>query len=160
LNQWRHDQDGLRPTVAHRDVGQVKQRRTVRRPGVHDLEYGLQVAIQVDRWPRVAFEHEWLIAVIPPSVWNPAGEPHGLARSDAQPLTIDLRRQCAFHDQPLFILEMMDVQGWALSMRGESSPQCEHRCSVVQLTSDFENLTGVSIRQTQGRGSHRDHASN
>ena len=107
--------------MTHGDVGQVEQWRAVRRTGIHDFEYGLEVAIQINRWPRAALENEWLIAVIPPSVWNPAGKPHGLARPDGQPLTIDLCRQGAFLDQPLLILEVMDVQGWALPMRWKSS---------------------------------------
>jgi len=91
LKGWRHYQDRLGSTMAHGNVGQVEQRRPVRRSRVDDFEHGLEVAIEIDRRTRVALKGEWLIAVVPPSVRNPARKAHSAARPDRQPLTIDVR---------------------------------------------------------------------
>ena len=56
LNHWRHDQHSLGSTMPQGDMGQIEQRRSVRRACVQHLEHGLKVTIQVNCRPRVALE--------------------------------------------------------------------------------------------------------
>jgi len=137
--------------MAHGSVRQIEQRWSVRRTCVHDLEHRLKVAIQIHCRPRVAFEGECLIAVIPLSMWNAMGEPYGFAWPEGEPLAVDLRRQGARQDQALFILEVMNVHRWALSMRRQSAPQSKDHFSVTLLTADLQNLTRVSVLEEQIR---------
>jgi len=137
------------------DMGQIEQRRSVRRACVHHLEHGLKVTIQVNCRPRVALEAEWLVAVIPPSVWDAMWEPYGFARSKGESLTIDLRGQGARSDHSLFILDVMNVQRGALPMRRQGAPESQHRFPVARLTSDLQNLTGVPVGQLQSRRTRR-----
>jgi hypothetical protein len=74
------------------NVCEIEQWRPIRRTRVHDLEHGLQVPIQIHDRTRAALKGQWLIALIPPSVWYPTREPHGSAGPRVKPLTIDLHR--------------------------------------------------------------------
>jgi hypothetical protein len=141
--------------MAQRDVGQIEQRRPVRRACVHDLKHGLKVTIEVNCRPHVALEGEWLIAVIPPSVRDAMWKPYGFARSKGQSQTIDLRRQGARSDHSLFILNVMNVQRRALPMCRQGTPNFQQHFPVALLTPDLQNLAGMSIGQSQSRRTHR-----
>ena len=67
LNSCRYHQDGLGPSMPQGEVGQVEQRRSIRRTRVDDFEHGLEIAIQINGRPGVPREGERLISVIPPS---------------------------------------------------------------------------------------------
>jgi hypothetical protein len=148
LNQGRHDQNGLRSTVAKRDVGQIEQWRTVRRSGVHHFEHSLKIRIEIHCRPRAALECERLITVIPPPVRNPVRQSDGFARPKGKPLTIHLRRQGARGDEALFILKVMNVQWRALPMSWYGPAKSKHRFSVAFLTPDLQDLTCVSVDQS------------
>jgi len=74
------------------NVCEIEERRPIRRTRVHDPEHGLKVPIQIHDRTRAALGGQWLIALIPPSVWYPAREPHGLAWPGVKPFTIDFHR--------------------------------------------------------------------
>jgi hypothetical protein len=143
----------LRSTVAQGEVGQIERRRSVGRAGVHDLEHGLEIAIQITSRPRVALEGEELIALIPPPMRDATWQPYGFTRPKGQPLPIDLRRQRASGDPALFIFQVMNMQRRALPSRRQSAPESEHDFSVALLTSDLEDLAGMPVCQPQRHGS-------
>ena len=99
--------------MAQGDVRQIEQRRPVRRARVDDFEHGLYVSIQINGRSRAALECQWLILLIPPSMWYAVREPHGLAGPCVDTLATGHHREGAGGDPSLFILEVMNVQGRA-----------------------------------------------
>ena len=99
--------------MAYCDVRQIEQRRPVRRARVDDFKHGLNVSIQINGRSREALECQWLIPLIPPSMWYAAREPHRLAGPGVDTLATGQHRQGAGGDPSFFILEVMNVQGRA-----------------------------------------------
>lgn len=127
------------------NVRQIEQRRPVRNARIHDLKHGLQVAIQINNRIRAALEGQWLIALIPPAMWHLAREPHRFAGPNVNALPADFCRQGAGCNQPFFILEVMNVQGRAFSMRGQRASELEKDFSILIPSPQFENLAGVFV---------------
>jgi hypothetical protein len=137
--------------MANGNVCQVEQRRLVCRARVHYLEYGLEVAIQIDNRQRPALEGQRLISRIPPSMRYPAREPYGLAGPRVNSLATNLRGQDAGRDQPLLVLEVMHVPRGTLSMRGQRASDFEDRLAILFLSLKLEDLAGVPVLQSQVR---------
>jgi hypothetical protein len=117
LKRESHEHDGLRPPMPHRDMRQIQQRRAVPRARVHDLKCGLQVSIQIKDRTRAALECQWLIPLIPPSMRYSARKPEGLAGPCVNASATDHCRQGAGGNDSFLILEVMNVQRGAFSMR-------------------------------------------
>jgi len=56
LDRRRHDEDRLRSPMLQRSMGQIEQRRSIRRTCVDDFEDGLQVAIEIRDRENVSVE--------------------------------------------------------------------------------------------------------
>jgi hypothetical protein len=152
LKRERHDQGGLRPAMPLRDVREVKQRRPVPRTGVHDLKHGLKVSIQINDRARPTLECHGLIPLIPPSMRYPAWKPHGLSGPRVNALATDLRRQGARGNDSFLILEVMNVQRRAFSMRGQRAREFEDHLAVLTPPPKLEDFAGVSVFQSQVSG--------
>ena len=137
--------------MTHGDVREIKQRRPVRLTRVHHFEYGLKVAIEIDGRARATFEGQRLVPVIPPSVGDAARELRRLAAFDGKPLTADLHRERAGRDQAFFILEVMNVHGWARSMRGQRASKFKDKLPLAPQSPNLEDLAGMPVLQSQSR---------
>jgi hypothetical protein len=78
--------------MPQRGVRQVEHWRAVSGARIHDLEDGLQVAIQVDDRAHVALERQWRVGFIPPSMWHATRQPHRLAGARIDPLAAHFHR--------------------------------------------------------------------
>jgi len=58
-----------------KNVGQVKDRRSLPRAGVEHFEEGLKAAVEIDRGRRYALKHQFPVAVIPPPMRAADGKP-------------------------------------------------------------------------------------
>jgi hypothetical protein len=127
------------------DVRQIEQRRLVPRARVHHLEYGLQISIQINDRTRTAIESQRLIPLIPPPMWYPAWEPHGLAGPCVNALGTDLGRQGTRCHHSFLILDVMNVQRGAFLVRGQTATEFEDRLSILNLPAKFEDFAGVRV---------------
>ena len=57
-----------------KNVGQVKDWRLLPRAGVEHFEEGLKVSVEINRGRRDALKHQFLVAVIPPTMLAPDGK--------------------------------------------------------------------------------------
>ncbi len=125
MERGSHDPGGLGPPMAQGDVCQVEQGRPVASTRIHDLEYGLEVSIQINQRTRGALECQRLAALVPPAMGYPAREPYGLAEPCVNALATDLDRQGAGRNHALLILEVMNVQEGSILVRGQGAAELE-----------------------------------
>jgi hypothetical protein len=131
------------------NVGEVEQRRLVRSAGVHDLEDGLQIPIQVNDRTYLSLEHEEIISPVPPSMSYAPRQVHALAGPCISALAADHCRQCAGGNHPFLILKVMNVQRGAVAMRRQRTSQLKDEFPSLLLPPKLEDLAGVAILQSE-----------
>ena len=123
----------------------VEQWRTVPRTSVHDLEDGLEVAIQIDYRPHMTLERQGPVALVPPPVWHAAGQLHGLAGSGVKASVAEFHRYGACRDSAVLVFKMMDVQRGTFLVRGKGAAEVEEELPVMAPPGELEDLPGVSV---------------
>ena len=132
LHRGRHDPYCLGPAVPQQRMRQIEERRPARGTGVHDLEDGLQVTVEVDHGARDTLELEWLVAFVPPPVRRAARKTDSFAGPGIDAATIDLGREDARRHPPFFVLEEVDVEGRPFPVRRERSLDFEPDATALR----------------------------
>jgi len=145
-----HEQDGLGPLMPEGRMGQVEERRAILGAGIHDLENGLKVAIQVDDGACLAGERQRFGARVPPAVGDAARELRGVARAGSEAPRAQLHRQRARCDGSCLILVVMDVERGPFLLGWECATQLEDGLAVAVTPAELKDFTGVSVFKPQG----------
>jgi hypothetical protein len=108
-----------------KNVGHVKDRRSLPRAGVEHFEEGLKVSVQIDCGRRNALKHQFLVAVIPPTMPAPDGKTRVTAGLHLKNLSVQRSGEDAGNHFALFVFGEMDVERRALLVRRKRSRQMQ-----------------------------------
>jgi hypothetical protein len=108
-----------------KNVGHVKDRRSLPRAGVEHFEEGLKVSVQIDCGRRDALKHQFLVAVIPPTMLAPDGKTRVTAGLNLKNLSVQRSGEDAGNHFALFVLGEMNVERRALPMRRKRPRQMQ-----------------------------------
>lgn len=151
MNRARDDQSQLRVPMAMEDMRHVKHRRSSLRAGVDHFEERLKVSVQIDCGRRDALEHQFLVAVIPPTMLAPDGKTRVAAGLHLNRLSVQRSGEDAGNHFALFVLGEMDVERRALPMRRERSRQMQFFDAVrIPDTTERESFAIVFDLDHQG----------
>jgi hypothetical protein len=130
-------------------MGHVEERRPAGRACVEDFEDRLKKSVQVHCGPRIAFEHQGFIPVVPPPVGRSARERHPLSRACGESATIEHSRQRAGSDDPFFILRDVNMERRPLPMWGERTFQFQPHFVAPLYTPQRQPLARMPILDNQ-----------